>query len=200
MCIEVDYHCICGLYARTERMACGFSLMDPLDPTHEQTHQLHKVNLALPRDEWDARQGLCPQEGCAQNDELPGEGEGEGLLKCPGCSTLIGEDQPTPETIINGAKFLDRALWDSHECEVAFCPFNTPSMNRANQNFTAFVDRMQREPEPSEAVWNPAEDERILDLAGLGADEELIANMVSRSVAEVQDRLDYLRLLKEVFG
>lgn len=194
MCVEVDYHCICGVAVHTERMACNPSLADPLAEGHEENHQIHHISLVLPRDEWSARLGKCGLEVCAMNQVLSGS-SGD-LCKCPGCSTIVGDQDQTP---LDHVEFLDHALWGAHECPVAFCPFNTPSMVSANQQFADLLERMRQVSEADD-IWAAGDDERILELSLLGANDELIANAVGRTIPAVQDRLEYLRLLKEVFG
>lgn len=58
MCLEVKYRCICGVMARTQRIACIASIAHP----HEEAHQLQLHDMVLPREEWATRQGLCPQD------------------------------------------------------------------------------------------------------------------------------------------
>lgn len=200
MCLSVDYHCICGVVARTELVACGPSMARPHCPDFEETHQLQQITLVLPREEWNARQGVCPQPGCPQN--MPAADAGGPAAKsiiqtrkeiyiCPGCSTLITQGEtPAAETAVDDAKFLDRSLWDTHNCTVEFCPFNMESMVQANEKLATIVKELQQ----SQVIrgWRPEEDAQILDLSSHGADAELIANVIGRKIADVEMRLDYL--------
>lgn len=190
MCLSVDYHCICGVVARTELVACGPSMARPHSPDFDETHQLQQITLVLPREEWNARQGVCPQPGCPQN--IPVADQGGPAAKCPGCSTLItqGQDPEAADTAVDEAKFLDRSLWETHNCTVEFCPFNIASMVQANEKLATIVKELQQ----SQVIrgWRPEEDAQILDLFSHGADAELIANVIDRKIADVEMRLDYL--------
>lgn len=190
MCLEVEYHCICGVVARTERITCVASIAHP----NEETHRLQLHSMVLPREEWAAREGQCFQEGCPQNNGSTVDAE---IVKCPGCSILITQGQPSAELAVNDAKFLDRTLWDIHNCNVEFCPFNAESIVQANENLASMIEQMREVPEDSE--WTPQDDEQIISLSRSGADAELTAEMVGRTIADVQDRLDYLEMLEEVF-
>lgn len=188
MCLEVKYHCICGVVVRTQRIACVASIAHP----NEETHQLQLHDMILPRDEWAARKGQCFQQGCPQNDDSTLDAE---VVKCPGCSTLITQGQQAAEQAGN-AKFLDRTLWDTHNCNVEFCPFNVDSMVQANENLAVMIELMQNGPEEPE--WTPQNDEQIISLTRSGADAELIAEIVGRSITDVQDRLEYLTVVEEL--
>lgn len=191
MCLEVDYYCICGAVARTERVACGPSLARPHAPDFDETHKLQQVTLVLPREEWDARKGVCSQPGCPQN--MPAEDAEGPTTKCPGCSTIITQGEipeAAADAAVDDAKFLDRSLWEMHNCNVEYCPFNIQSMLEANKWLAATVKEIQQ----SQVIrgWRPEEDAQVLDLASHGADAELIANIVGRPAADVEMRLDYL--------
>lgn len=190
MCLEVKYRCICGVVARTQRIACIGFIAHP----HEETHQLQLHDMVLPQEEWAARQGLCPQVGCPQNGETS-TAEAGTLAKCPGCSTLIIQGEPPVDLAANDAKFLDHSLWNAHDCNVENCPFNKESTAQANENLAAMVHRMQQGPE--DPVWTPEDDEKILSLSRAGDDAELIAETIDRDFAEVLDRLEYLGILEE---
>lgn len=190
MCLEVKYRCICGVVARTQRIACVAIIAHP----HEETHQLQLHDMVLPREEWAARQGLCPQVGCPQNGETS-IAEAKAPAKCPGCSTLIVQGEPPANLAANDAKFLNNSLWDTHNCNVQNCPFNKESTALADENLAAMVYRMQQGPE--EPVWTPEDDEKILSLSRAGDDAELIAETIGREFADVLDRLEYLGILEE---
>ncbi|POS73528.1 hypothetical protein DHEL01_v208083 [Diaporthe helianthi] len=88
MCLTIEYYCICGVVARTEQILCSDSLALPPPTDFEETHQLRQLSVILPEEEWDARQGLCPQESCPQNNTSTAA---DSLYKCPGCSTICHE-------------------------------------------------------------------------------------------------------------
>lgn len=191
MCLEVKYHCICGVVACTQLIACVAAIAHP----HEESYQLQLYDMSLPREEWAARAGLCPQVGCPQNDVSTADADQHAeVCKCPGCSTLVSQGQPV-DLASNDAKFLDRALWDIHNCAVEFCPFNKVSMVQADENLVAIIQQMQEGPESD---WTTEDDEQILDLSRNGADAELIAEIVGHELADVQIRLDYLSIFDEV--
>lgn len=190
MCLEVKYRCICGVVARTQRIACIASIAHP----HEETHQLQLHDMVLPREEMAARKGLCPQVGCPQNGDTS-TAEAGTLAKCPGCSTPIVQGEPPANFAANDAKFLDHSLWDTHNCNVETCPFNKEYTAEANENLAAMVHRMQQGPE--DPVWTAEDDEKILSLSRAGDDAELIAETIGRDFAEVLDRLEYLGILEE---
>ena len=239
MCLTVDYYCICGVVARTTHMVCSA----PVPLRSEKTHHV-QLSMILPREEWNARQGICPQRPCPQNGTSTSSTDVK--TKCPGCSNLCGNNgaigfddfeeelekelerslinmdvdddsgdsddgfekelarqlelklsDMDVELDVNQAVFLDRAVWDTHHCPVEFCPFNMGSMNRANEKLAALVGEMQHGAEDP-VKWTPEDDDQILDLASQGADDELIANTVGRAVADIHERLAYLRILSEV--
>jgi hypothetical protein len=231
VCLTVEHFCICGVAARTQRISCIASRQRP------ETHVVQELFMVLPREEWNARQGACPQKACPQNGTWTSDVD---LVKCPGCSTLCGgakwtngfegfqkelvkeleqelsdvdderseSNDPSDfhkkqvrqlgielvnmdfELDVNRAVFLDRALWDSHVCPVECCHFNTDSTARADEKLAATVAEMHRV-----AEWTLEDDEQILDLSFHGADDELIANVISREAAEVHQRLAHLRML-----
>lgn len=266
MCLSVNYYCICGVVARTKNVVCSTSLIHPLPPQYEEIHQLRQLSMILPREEWNARKGTCPQKGCPQN-HTPTADVTVTKYKCPGCSTLCGgsflpsvsafekelrtelerdfsdmdieddsndyfeepekeieqgssnlnveehngdffEKEPGKalerklsnmdvELDVNRAEFLDRALWHTYHCPVDFCPFNMNSMAEANENLSSILGEMQRVIEDS-VSWTSEEDDQILALSSDGADEDLIADIVGRAVADIRERFTYLGLLREV--
>lgn len=191
MCLEVKYRCICGVVVRTQRIACVASIAHP----DEQDHQLQLHYMVLPRGEWAAQQGMCPQAGCPQNGETS-TAEAGTVARCPGCSTLIAQGERPADSAVNDAKFLNHSLWDTHYCNVEGCPFNKESTAQAEENLAAMVHRMQHGSE--DAVWTPEDDERIISLSRAGDDAELIAETMGREFADVLDRLDYLGVVEEV--
>ncbi|KAI7773798.1 hypothetical protein LA080_009855 [Diaporthe eres] len=162
MCLEVKYRCICGVVARTQRIACIASIAHP----HEEAHQLQLHDMVLPREERATRQGLCPQIGCHQNGETS-TAEAGTLAKCPGCSTPIPTDLAA-----NDAKFLDHSLWDTHNCNVENCPLNKESAAQADETLAAMIHRMQHGPE--DPVWIPEDDEEIISLFHASDNAKLI--------------------------
>lgn len=192
MCLEVSYLCICGAVARTERIACGPALARPYPKGFHKTHKLEGISVILPRDEWDARKGACPMIFCPQNDSLAGDA-GLVAAKCPGCSTLISQGQTTPaETVVDESRVLDRSLWDTHQCAVEYCPFNVESMVQANEKLALKIK------ENMEGRWSPEDDAQILQFSSNGVDDELIAEVMDRTVLDVQKRLWFLRHAKVV--
>lgn len=192
MCLAVNYFCFCGAVARTERIACGPALARPHPQGFHKTHKLEEISVRLPREEWDARKGACPLKFCPQNDTLTGDA-GLVAAKCPGCSTLITQGQTsTDETAVKYARFLDRSLWDTHHCTVEYCPFNVESMVQANETLAVKIR------EAIEGRWSPEDDAQILEFSNNGADEELIAEIMDRTVLDVQKRLWLLRHAKVI--
>ncbi|KAG6364798.1 hypothetical protein INS49_006402 [Diaporthe citri] len=151
--------------------------------------------MALPREEWAERQGVCPQVGCPQNEGTSTAEAGALAAKCPGCSALIVQGEPPADLATNDAKFLNHSLWDTHNCNVENCPFNKESTARAKENLAAMIYRMQQGPE--DPVFTPEDDEKILSLSRAGDDAELIAETMGREFADVQGRLEYLGILEE---
>lgn len=183
MCLEVNYLCICGAVARTERMACGPALARPYPKGFHKTHKLEEFSVILPREEWDARKGACPIIACAQNDVSTGDA-GLVAAKCPGCSTVIAQEQTAPEeTVVVDARFLDRSLWNRHQCAVEYCPFNVESMVQANEKLALMIKENIKD------RWSPEDDAQILAFSSNGVDEEFIAEAMDRTVLDVQQRL-----------
>lgn len=251
MCLTVEFYCLCGVVARTERVQCSTSLVRPPPTRFEETHKMRQISMVLPREEWVARHDVCTQEACPQNTSTGTVN----LAKCPGCSTLCCESASLPhgdnrayrfddlldegiqqqierdlgaittddadnrsksdfdfekelelelerelmdlEVDVNQAEFLPRELWHTFECSVEFCPFNKESMAQANDKFSSIVAEMEREAEDP-IQWAKEDDDQILSLFSHGADEELIAAVVKKEVADVHERLTYLRLLDEL--
>lgn len=193
MCLAVNYFCFCGAVARTERVACGPALARPYPPGFHKSHKLEEISVRLPREEWDARKGACPLKACPQNDILTGDA-GLVAAKCPGCSTLITQGQLTPEetAVVDDARFLDRSLWDTHHCTVEYCPFNVESMVQANEILAVKIR------EAIEGRWSPDDDAQILEFSSNGADDQLIAEIMDRTILDVQKRLWLLRHAKKI--
>ena len=191
MCLKVIKHSICGAVARTEVLECAF-LAGPFPQGQNETHHLQEFPMVLPRDEWDDRQGMCPQEGCPQNDASTAGAE---LTKCPGCSSFIIQGEPPADLTLNNAKFLDRSLWHEHSCPIEFCAFNLESMIRVNENLDALIEQVEQSYE--EVAWTPDDDDLILEFSSLGIDVETLAQAVGKTVAQVQYRLAYLHMLRE---
>lgn len=192
MCLEVNYLCICGAVARTERMACGPALARPYPKGFHKTHKLEEFSVILPREEWDARKGACPIIACPQNDVSTGDA-GLVVAKCPGCSTLISQGQTAPEeTVVVDAMFLDRSLWHMHQCAVEYCPFNVESMVQANEKLALMIKENIKD------RWSPEDDAQILAFSSNGVDEEFIAEVMDRTILDVQQRLWLLRHAKVI--
>lgn len=192
MCLEVSYLCICGAVARTERVACGPALARPYSKGFHKKHKLEEISVSLPREEWDARWGACPIKACPQNNVLTGDA-GLVAAKCPGCSSLIPQGQALPEeTVVDDVRFLDRSLWDTYQCAVEYCPFNVQSMVQANEKLAVKIK------ENNEGRWSPEDDAQILEFSSNGADEELIAEVMDRTILDIQKRLWLLRHAKVI--
>lgn len=118
MCLSVNYYCICGVVARTENVVCSTSLPSQ----YEETHQLRQLSMILPREEWNARQGICPQKGCPQNHTSAADVTVT-KYKCPGCSTICGGESVLPLSDAlekESEKELEREFSDIDDMDVEF--------------------------------------------------------------------------------